>query len=833
MSKEIKYPLSILEEELKNKVAVDFFDDYDHTVILGKVDFAISKPEIGNGLFDEDKHYFYWAECKRGNDKDILHSITQLILTIGKARTFDRETPPKYIGAFDAEKIAFVPYNLFLDVLYKNDFNWNVTPSNHSTPQFQEVLEQIKGFVDSELMIYNYLTDGEELRHFISKSFVYGNEMLGRRMIDRNNFIFVYRKWCEEVMPHIAIDWATAKNNDILAADFFLADLLSEGDVTLRQGLYVLLNKRSYELNRSVNTFGLFTSSRVDLTREGVKAHTRFWNRYHRPPRREYWGYMVSRRDLLVPQDVRERKGAFFTPKIWVELSQQYLADVLGEDWQDEYVVWDCAAGTGNLLVGLTDKYSIFASTLDKQDVDVMHDRIDNGANLMKEHVFRFDFLNDPFTEETLPKALWDIVRDPEKRKKLVIYINPPYVEAGNAKQRSGTGNNRTGVSNSSKVWERYREQMGLGIRELYVQFLLRIYSDLNGCVLGEFSTLKTLQAIAFENFRDFFRAKLEKGFIVPANTFDNVTGSFPIGFKVWNTGKHEKFEEKALDVYDADGVFLGKKVFSAHRDIHRITSWIAPLVKSSKDGTIIGYTGNNGPDYQNNGYLHISARQKKNSNGSISNLTKYEINSHTLLPIAVYFAVRFFDEDTWINDRDQFLYPVQGWEEDEEFQSDCLAFTLFHGQNRISCTEGVNHWIPFREEEVGSKSRFSSRFMRRFIEGKIDRHPASLGGFDFGKGESKEEIPSPIHFSSEAARVMDAGRELWKYYHSMPDANPDAALYDIKAYFQGFSKSGRMNPYNTDSVYNHLLKELKKALRNLAKTKIAPKAYQYRFLMK
>ncbi len=34
----------------------------------------------------------------------------------------------------------------------------------------------------------------------------------------------------------------------------------------------------------------------------------------------------LKRRDLLVPQDIRERKGSFFTPKIWVDLSQKYLA---------------------------------------------------------------------------------------------------------------------------------------------------------------------------------------------------------------------------------------------------------------------------------------------------------------------------------------------------------------------------------------------------------------------------------------------------------------------------------------------------------------------------
>jgi predicted RNA methylase len=93
---------------------------------------------------------------------------------------------------------------------------------------------------------------------------------------------------------------------------------------------------------------------------------------------------------------------------------------------RDDYI-WDCAAGTGNLLAGLTNKYNVWASTLDSQDVEVMHDRIKNGANLLDDHVFQFDFLNDDFSK--LPSPLQDIINNPEKRKKLVVYINPPYAE--------------------------------------------------------------------------------------------------------------------------------------------------------------------------------------------------------------------------------------------------------------------------------------------------------------------------------------------------------------------------------------------------------------------
>jgi len=152
------------------------------------------------------------------------------------------------------------------------------------------------------------------------------------------------------------------------------------------------------------------------------------------------YGDIQKEETLLVPQDIRERKGSFFTPRQWVELSQKYIGDVLGNDWQDEYVVWDCAAGTGNLLAGLTNKHNIWASTLDKADVDVIKDRIKNGANLLEDHVFQFDFLNDDFSK--LPKVLLDIINNEKSRKKLLIYINPPYAEAGNKKTIVGTGYN-------------------------------------------------------------------------------------------------------------------------------------------------------------------------------------------------------------------------------------------------------------------------------------------------------------------------------------------------------------------------------------------------------
>lgn len=560
---------NIQEEELKNKVARDYFADYDSTQIIGKIDFCIAVPQDESELFETES--LLWAEAKTSTKKDIYESFVQLILTIGRARTFDSYLPLAFLGAFDAEKIAFLPYTNIIDVFYQNDFNWNVTPSDHETKEFKQLYKQVKANIEREVLLYHFGTDNKELHKFIRSNFIVGKSRLSKIRINKNNFTHIYLKWAKEVKPTIAVDWQTAKQEGLVDADFYLADILSEHNISLREKLFVLLRNDRYVYNIQRKSIGSMSFETVEFNDNQV-AHTQFWNRYNRPPRREYWDYIVERRDLLVPQDVRERKGSYFTPRKWVELSQQYIAAELGEDWQDEYYVWDCAAGTGNLLAGLINKYNIWASTLDAQDVKAMHDLINNNClNLLEKHVFQFDFLND----------------------------------------------------------------------------------------------------------------------------------------------------------------------------------------------------------------------------------------------------------------RDQFLYPNDGWTTDKEFQSDCLAYTLFN--NNIQSRQGTNHWIPFTEQEVDAKEKFESHFMTDYIQGKnLSETQSTLDLFN----QSEKNVTAQIlRFSPEAQAVMDAGHELWRYYHAQPDADPNAALYDIRLHFQGTNAKGKMNTDSDDSNYMELITDLRQKLKLLAR-KIEPKVYEYGFLL-
>ncbi len=826
------YDPTIKEEELKNKVAADLFPEFDCTRILGNVDFCVQPKVKGPTLWETES--LLWAEAKAGVRTDFAPLFAQLVLTVGGEKTFERHSPPPFLGAFDSEKIAFLPWHVVLDLFFRSDVDWSATPSDTESPAFRHVLGLLRPILDANLVLFRF--GDPDLAKFAKKNLFAGNDRTNRLPVTRNNFPFVYQKWVKAVKPSIAVDWALAKAQGIHDADFFLADLLSKDNATLMQNLFVVLRGNHYLADRQLDPSGFLSEKRVDF-KDGQKAHAQFWNQYRRPPRKVFWAFINDRRDLLMPPDIREREGSFFTPQIWVEKAQETIAAVLGEDWQDDHYVWDCAAGTGNLLAGLDPqaKYRVWASTLQQGDVDIMHERIRNGASLLDTHVFQFDFLNDSF--DKLPQGLRDIVDDPETRKKLVVFINPPYAEAGSTRLKKS----KVGVSNETIVHHSGDSSLfAFAKRELFAQFLARIYADIPGCIIAEFSKLKHLNGPYFRPFRDGFRAKLLAGFLVPAETFDNVSGRFPIGFMVWDTAKPARFDQHLFSVFDKSGNDCPPKLVLSYDGRKLLNDWMRPTWKNRKESETIGWMVCNGNDYQHQNEIVVLSKRSNETSTFFKPVT-----FENALQSCIYFAVRHCIDADWLNDRDQFLWPADSWKDDAAFQLDCLVFALFHGQNRISCKAGENHWIPFTEDEVGAKDSFRSHFMSDFLKkvlaGEAGTSSAAGGaptlpGFvtescaPHLKTTSRTSRTSREAFSPEAQAVFDAGRELWRHYHAQPGAKPDASYYDIRARFQGFKPNGHMNADSSDATYTALVGALRAAERALA-AKIAPKVYAHGFL--
>ncbi|WP_120903364.1 hypothetical protein [Helicobacter pylori] len=809
------------EEPLKSQIKDEFFKDKKFLYSGDKIDFMLSYKHPNATL------PVLWGEAKRGDFDDLDKAFTQLLLTIGKHKLNTHYTPP-YLCAFNAFRMEFIAFNdTITSFLHKSDIDFSITPSNHNTEGFKHALDAFKTMCKPHKLVFDFKTQSQECKEFI-KNHLNSSHLLNKIQIDKNNFFTIYQKWFEAVKPTIDINWEVAKAKGILDADYYLADLLSDGDKTIIEKLQTILSSSYYKLKRGVNELGKIDFMEVGFT-DDQQAHQEFWSVYERPPQLEFQDSILERRDLLVPSDVRERKGAYFTPKIWVEKSQEYLAKALGQDYQEDYIIWDCAGGTGNLLSGLINKPNLYLSTLDKSDVAIVKDlAAKNHLKLLENHVFQFDFLNDDFKSDKMPKSLQEILKDKEKRKRLVIYINPPYAEAGNKAKMSGTGEHKAKVARNNKTYEAYKDFLGSGANELFAQFFMRIYKELNGCIMASFSTLKYLNSSNFKKFREVFKARFLEGFMVPADSFDNVKGQFPIGFLVWDTATPPLKPTNALnlEVFDSRGGFLGYKTI-VNENVKNIHIWLKQKEKI-ENMKILGYIDTPTPDFQGSPSVAII----NNKNSSKRHSVYFAITGSNILFGSVFFSIRHCIKATWQNDRDQFYAPYDDtWQDDSEFKNNCLAFMLFHTQNRITTAQGTNHFIPFSENEVGPKERYSSHALLDFLKGEIKEPKESDSLFLSAKKENK-----PLKFSPSASKVFDAGKEIYRYYHKQDFThtpyNANASLYDIKEFFQGRNKQGRLNSPTKakDEYYKQLYANLQDALKDLAK-EIQPKVYEYGFL--
>ena len=64
----MSYYGNILEEELKNKIALDLFSGFDTTQIIGRVDFCVSIPADPLGLNEAES--LFWAYLRVNNPAD-------------------------------------------------------------------------------------------------------------------------------------------------------------------------------------------------------------------------------------------------------------------------------------------------------------------------------------------------------------------------------------------------------------------------------------------------------------------------------------------------------------------------------------------------------------------------------------------------------------------------------------------------------------------------------------------------------------------------------------------------------------------------------------------
>jgi hypothetical protein len=726
-----------------------------------------------------------WFEAKDTGKCSSYAMFTQLLHYVQVA--LDRgETVPPFLAVIDTEKAALMKSADVLPFLAKKTIKWGKSASQYT----QEALDEISAHIGTHFVSFRIATHEDEFLSTVKAAIQTGDII--RTQITPDNLKQVFDKWVAMIGREIV-----GVPEDDYALLFF-ADIMHDGTLSTHANLPAeLLHKNGapvFSLGGKMYELG---------NKEGYRQ---FWAIYHKPPKSEYRDYLLERRDSLIPLDERSFKGAFYTPLHVVDKAYDKLTETLGKDWQKDYIVWDMCCGVGNLEVKHSNPRNIYMSTLDQADVDVMKAT----KTCVAAQRFQYDYLNDDITDDgkidyglsnKVPAGLRQAIAD---GKKIVVFINPPYAEAGTGID-SG---NKEGVATTKMA--ACMPDYGYATRELFTQFVARISIEIPSATLAMFSKLKYVNSPNFERFRDMWNAQYLGGFVVHSKAFDGLKGDFPIGFLVWKTDQNAvnktPITEISADVLNKHAQEVGEKTFYNVPATSFLSAWfkrprsnkvdaiplknaISPTtstkdVRGDKwaDGAIAGMIcGKN--DMQ-----HASQQTALLSSGYCS-AGGYFVTSENLWMSAVLFTVRRIVKQTWLNDRDQFLKPTVPLP--DGFVSDCLIWMLFNGSNLSAGANDlewngkkwslVNHFIPFTEAEVGAPDRFESDFMVQYLADK------------------------PL--SAEALPVLDAGRVLWRAYFAHTDVRtvrdeyklnrPDVGWYQIRNALKARNASFDAAPVN------------------------------------
>ena len=751
-----------------------------------------------------------WFEAKDKSNTTTYEMFTQLLHYIQAARDRGEKIPP-FLCVIDTEKAAIMKTEDALPLLEKKIIKWGKSASSYT----QEALDIVSAYIGAHFVSYRISTHEEEFLTAIKSAIKTGD--IVRTQITPDNLKQVFDKWVAMIGQEIK-----GVNEEDYALLFF-ADIMHDGTVSTHANLPAeLLHK---------NGAAVFALGGTIYELGNKEGYRKFWAIYDKPPKQEYRDYLLERRDSLIPVNERSFKGAYYTPLHVVDKAYDKLTEVLGDNWQKEYIVWDMCCGVGNLEVKHSNPRNIYMSTLDAPDIDVMRAT----KTCVAATKFQYDYLNDDIADDgeidysltnKIPESLQKAIKS---GKKILVLINPPYAEAGNTLGKEGKGS----VS-GTKVADKMMDGYGKATNELFTQFVARIAQEIPTATLAMFSKLKYVNAPNFEKFRNVWNAGYKDGFIVHSKAFEGLKGNFPIGFLIWqldqqSTNKNPIIEVKT-EVLNKDGNPIGEKVFYNLPNNSFLNVWL-DRQKSNKDQVIplkgavtvatnktilsswsdnaIAYMWCKANDMQNVLQTVIVSSTWGDGHG-------FYVNKNNLWEIATIFSVRRLIKPTWINDRDQFLQPTG--ELTDEFKNDCLIWMLFNGSNLTASANDlewnnkkwsiVNHFIPFTEEEVGAPDRFESNFMVEYIQGK--------------------------EFSSEARAVLEEGKKLWQAYFVHTDERsvrdefklnrPDVGWYQIRNALKKRNDSGdfpKVSFVDFENVYKKLSEKLE------------PQVYELGFLKK
>lgn len=425
---------------------------------------------------------------------------------------------------------------------------------------------------------------------------------------------------------------------------------------------------------------------------------------------------LIACSDMIIMEEDRRKQGEYYTPDILTVKADEYLSEYLGTNYKDEYYVWDCACGTGNLTRGFSYRH-LFQSTLHQSDLQTMK----QGGINPEARKFTFDFLND-----SLDKIPSDLMNAINQNKKILFYINPPYATAVNWDETS-----KLSVSDTKTKLGMTNDGFGKSKENLYAQFFYRIWKikrdyNLTNLFIGVFCPELFLSGGSYKEFRNKFLNEFNylDGFLTPASMFADTSDAWGVLFSVWESGVNKNSDDFDVNVFGSKDNILkqlnSKKLYNLDNGIEA-SKWVREKIKNIKTSDAPQMSNainvkSEGKTMRGNmipgsfGYLFSGGNNVQSNTQNVALFTSaytvgngLSVTKDNFYECVTLFTARKLIQSNWVNQKNEYLAPNEEHPKWEQFKYDSIVYALFNTSSQQSSLRDVN----YKDKEWNIKNEF------------------------------------------------------------------------------------------------------------------------------
>lgn len=691
--------------------------------------------------------------------------------------------------------------------------DWNIAPSNAGEKYPDLVLEitqneEINPFVFS-------IDDSFDFKCVIEKIYDLCNNVKRYIHITEHTIVKVF----EDFRDRINIGKAKISVNELVSC--FI------GCIT---------NDDSYFLHPKKKNILVTPNGNIPVNSDKLESFFSYYSREYTTSEKRKFTEVADR---LIEDTTRRKQGAFYTPQRFIDYAHSMITRHLGDDWKEEYVVYDCCAGTLNLTRDYHFK-ELYCSTLLQSELDM-------GKKYNPEaKKWQMDFLNDP--EEGIDRNL---IKAMKENKPIIFFINPPYGTA------CTYDNNSKGGINNTAIRDKMNKTKFGGSENLQHQFMYRITKlvekyNLTNAYFALFSKPIWLsgakQGIFLKNFTSRWECK--DAYLFQASHFADVSDTWGISLTLWKANSNAtpitEYKMKLIDILD-DGsidVIGHHTIYNSYGKI-KASDWVKEPIRKLKttnsypattSGLVLkennvrasgivnqfGYYLNNANSIQDN-QQKVAMFSTTYGNGNGLGICKENFTRCTSL-----FTARKLIIGNWINDKDEYLSPNEQHPKWKRFEADSIIYSLFHSSSnqtslrKINYKGGIydipNHFFWMSKEEIkeladknGDDYCFhdatvnQERYLYTFLQTK----------------EIKDNLSDKAKLVLELASTLV--KETFKYRTLFEETHPNHQIHTFDCGY--YQQKDLWKEYAPD-----LFKKFKETYKNLA-DELKPLVYTLGFL--